>query len=384
MDIYLDNAATTAIIPEVREAVIQAMDSYGNPSSLHQKGVDAERLVTNARDALLRCVGRPRGRIIFTGGGTEANNLAIVGVTKRYRKRGNHLVTTSVEHPSVLETFRYLEQTGWRVTYVAPESDGRVDASAILEAVTAETVLVSVMHVNNETGAVQDVGAIGECLRSHPKTLFHVDGIQAFGKLPDCLGEKAIDLYSVSGHKLGAPKGIGAVILREGLVIDPLIYGGGQEFGLRSGTENSLGIAGLATAAQVAHLAIEESYQHVSELRQRLLDHMSSIPGVTVHNPKHVSPYILSVSFPGIKGEVLVHALESEGVFVSTGSACSSKGGRAKASHVLQAMGCAADEVTGTLRLSLSRLTTAVEVDAASETIQRQVEWLAAMGGKVE
>lgn len=382
MEIYLDNAATTPILPEVREAVIDAMDTFGNPSSLHQKGVDAERLLEAARISMLSCLGRARGRVVFTGGGTEANNLAIVGVTRRYRNRGNHLVTTAIEHPSVLETYRSLERDGWRVTYVAPETDGRVDSAAVLQAVTPETVLVSVMHVNNETGAVQDVAALGEGLKSYPKTLFHVDGIQAFGKLPDCLGDKAIDLYVISGHKLGAPKGIGAVVLREGLVIDPHIYGGGQEFGLRSGTENLLGIAGFARAAEAAYSDIENNYQRALQQREGLMSRFATIRGAVIHNPMNVSPYLLSVSFPGLKGEVLVHALESEGVFVSTGSACSSKGGHAKASHVLQAMGCPPAEVTGTLRFSLARWTTDAELTAAAEAVLRQVEWLYTVGGQ--
>ncbi|MCL6453095.1 MAG: cysteine desulfurase [Alicyclobacillus sp.] len=382
MDVYLDNAATAPILPEVREAVVRSLDIYGNPSSLHAKGVEAERLLSEARRAILTCLGRPRARIVFTGGGTEANNLAIFGVVRRYHNRGRHLVTTRIEHPSVLEAYRALEREGWRVTYVAPQPDGHVRVEDVLDAVTADTVLVSVMHVNNETGAVADVGEIGRRLRDFPKTLFHVDGIQAFGKLPNGLADVPVDLYTISGHKLGAPKGVGALVMREGLEIHPLLYGGGQEYGLRSGTENLLGIVALAESATAAYRDIEHDFAEAHRKRALLVERLQQIPGAVVHAPPVVSPYIVSVSFPGLKGEVLVHALEAEGVYVSTGSACSTKGGHSKASHVLEAMGCAPEMVTGTLRLSFARWTPASALEAAAEVVDRQVRWLYSVARK--
>lgn len=381
MDIYFDNAATTPVLPEVLDTMVNALQVYGNPSSLHGKGVEAERLMTNARTAIMKCAGLKGGRVIFTGGGTEANNLAIFGTLRQYRDRGNHIVTTQIEHPSVLETYRALEREGWRVTYVAPNRDGTVKAEDVIQAVADDTVLVSVMHVNNESGAIQPVAAVARHLKGVHKTLFHVDGIQAFGKIPNCFGDTGIDLYSTSGHKLGAPKGVGALLMRTGVAIGPLLYGGGQEFGLRSGTENIPGIVAFAKAAELAAVDIVENYGRVAAMRERLMHHLREVTGVRIHQPEDSSPYVLSASFPRLRGEVLVHALEMEGLFVSTGSACSTKGGNVKASHVLLAMGCSDEEITGTLRFSLARWNTEEEVERAAVIIKKQVKWLYEVGG---
>ncbi|MCL6627573.1 cysteine desulfurase family protein [Alicyclobacillus shizuokensis] len=376
MELYFDNAATTPLLPHVQDVIKERMATFGNPSSLHRKGVEAEEVVSHARRQVLRMMGAAGGTVVFTGSGTEANNLALLGTARMLSGRGRHVVTTAVEHPSVLEPLRALERQGYEVTYVRPQPDGCVAAEDVLAAVRDDTVLVSVMHVNNETGARMPVEQIGRALADHPKVRFHVDGIQAFGKIPHPVREARADLYTVSGHKLGAPKGIGALYLREGVRVEPVVYGGGQEFGLRSGTENVLGIAAFSAAVAVMSDGIQAAWEHVSALNQQLVAGLREIPGCELHLPQERSPYIVNVSFPGLKGEVLVHALESKGLFVSTGSACSSKGGHAIKSHVLVAMGMSEQAVQGAIRLSLTRWATSEEVARALDVIREQTRWL--------
>lgn len=376
MDIYLDGAATTPLLPEVQQGLIDSFRLYGNPSSLHRKGVESEEAILNARRLVLKCLGATSGKLVFTGCGTEANNLAVFGVIRQYANRGRHLVTTQVEHPSVLEAFKSLERDGWTVTYVKPNPDGSMDAERILEAVTDETILVSMMHVNNETGAILPVGEVGHALRQRPKTLFHVDGIQAFGKILDCVKQSGADLYSVSGHKIGAPKGVGALYIREGLQLAPVLFGGGQEYGLRSGTENVLGITALGQAAAIAQKSLENNWHLMVARSEQFCDTLQEIPNCQVHRSRETSPYIVSASFIGLRGEVLLHALESKGVFVSTGSACSSHGGHVTGSHVLKAMGKSVPEVTGTLRFSFGPWLTHDDIEHSLHVIQDQVAWL--------
>ncbi len=379
-EIYFDTAATTPLLPEVRDALVASFDVFGNPSSLHRKGVQAEAQLKRAREQVRKCLGVSSGTLVFTGGGTEANNLALFGVAKQYRGRGGHMVTTQIEHPSVREAFQALEREGWHVTYVPPAMDGSVSADAVLDAVTDDTVLVSVMHVNNETGAIQPIEDIGRALRERPKVLFHVDGIQAFGKVPNGIRDLDVDLYTMSGHKIGAPKGIGALYLRQGVRIAPLLYGGGQENGLRSGTENVLGIIAFGTAAEVAGRHVEARWQHVKQLSNALVDGLRHLPRCTVHLPRPKSPYIVSASFEGLKGEVLVHALEAKGLYVSTGSACSTRGGHVKASHVLSAMGLSPAQINGTIRFSLGPWHTLDDVNRALTIVESQVRWLVDLG----
>jgi cysteine desulfurase len=376
MEIYFDNAATTPLLPQVQTALQERFATYGNPSSLHRKGVEAEQVLTKARQALRRALGVEGGRIVFTGCGTEGNNLAILGTARKLKNRGQHIVTTAIEHPSVLETCRALERDGWQVTYIKPRPDGMVRAADVLSAVRDDTVLVSVMHVNNETGAWLPVEEIGEALAANPKVRFHVDGVQAFGKLPQPARAARADLYTVSGHKLGAPKGVGALYVRDGVELEPVLYGGGQEFGLRSGTQNVLGIDAFATAVEVLCDDVEGAFAHVEKLTARLLEGLEATPGCSVQRPERSSPYIVNVSFPGLRGEVMVHAFESAGLYVSTGSACSTKGGQSSPSHVLQAMGRNEPEVTGAIRISLTRWHTEADVDAALKVIREQTAWL--------
>lgn len=376
MDIYMDGAATTPLLPQVQQGLVRAFEWYGNPSSLHRKGVTSETAVTEARRSVLKSLGVSSGRLIFTGCGTEANNLAIFGVAKQFSHRGQHIVTSQIEHPSVLESCRALEQEDWRVTYIAPEADGRIQAGKVMEAVTDETVLVTLMHVNNETGAVLPVEEVGEALRAKPKTLFHVDGIQAFGKLTECAKRSNADLYSISGHKIGAPKGVGALYIRNGLQIKPILYGGGQEYGLRSGTENVLGITALGTASELVQSNLDTTWTSLLALCQWFCKGLENIPNCRLQRSESASPFIVSASFVGLRGEVLLHALEAKGVFVSTGSACSSHSGHATGSHVLEAMGKSVQEVTGTIRFSFGPWLSEEDFERALQVIEEQVAWL--------
>jgi cysteine desulfurase len=379
--IYLDNAATTPLLLEVQTAIVDSFPLFGNPSSLHHLGVEAEQLISTARRGVLKCLGGTKGKLLFTGSGTEANNMAIMGVVSRHGQRGKHVVTTKIEHPSVLRVYEYLERRGFSVTYVSPDASGNIAAHQVLDALREDTILVSMMHVNNETGAILPVVEVGQALRTRPKTFFHVDGIQAYGKIPNCARIADADLYSVSGHKVGAPKGIGALYIREGLAIDPLLHGGGQEFGLRSGTENVLGIVALGRATESSMSAADLGYERMELLCQTLRQGLEKIPKCQIQRSSQASPYIVSAAFPGLRGEVLVHALETEGLYASTGSACSSKGGHSKSSHVLAAMGKSDIEITGTLRFSMGRQTSLDEIHRAIEIVQRQTEWLYQLEG---
>lgn len=374
-EIYLDNSATTQPFPEVLEAMTEVLTRcYGNPSSLHRKGLEAEEKVDRARKEIARSLSVKPAEILFASGGTEANNLAIQGAVRRYRNRGIHIITSSVEHSSVLDVMRYLEGEGYRVTYLPVDRSGRVRVSDVEQALTDETLLVSIMYVNNETGAVQPIPEIGRLLEKSPKTLFHVDAVQAYCKIPLRPKEDKIDMLSVSAHKLHGPKGVGALYVREGVDLMPIVYGGGQERGKRSGTENVAGIAGFGAAVRKILPEFDGDRQRMEALRDQLIERIEKTIGwARINTPReHAAPHIVNVSFPGVKGEVLVHALETEGVFVSTGSACSSK--EKIHSHVLKAMGLPEEELDGAIRISLSVGTTADEIEEAAGILARLAE----------
>lgn len=372
--IYLDNSATTRTHPEVVSVMADVMQNvFGNPSSLHGIGARAERLVDQARKLIARQLSCTPGEIFFTSGGTEANNLAIQGAADRWRERGRHLITTMVEHPSVHDAVRWLQQRGWQATFLPVDASGRVSPEELERAITDETVLVSVMHVNNETGAIQPIEEIGRRLKKYPRILFHVDAVQSFGKIPLLPADCRIDLLSASGHKLHGPKGIGFLYIRKGLEISPLLHGGGQEQGIRSGTENVPGIAGLAKAAALAEgkrkLFLEQCRRWKEDFLRRVTD---ALPGVIVNgDPDRDAPYIISLSFPGLKSEVIIHALEKEGVFVSSKSACSSK--KEMPSRVLKAMGRTDEEALGGIRISMGLETSGEDVMRAAEALIRVI-----------
>jgi cysteine desulfurase len=372
--IYLDNSATTSPLPEVVDAVAATLrDHYGNPSSLHGLGLDAQKVVESAREDVARLLGVKAKEIVFTSGGTESINSALWGTAMAHRGRGRHIVTTAIEHPAVLETCRALQQQGFEVTFVAPDPNGVVPLQRIQEAVRDDTILVSVMHVNNETGAVQPVEALGRWLADKPKIVFHVDAVQSFGKMDIPL--EGVDLISVSSHKIHGPKGVGALFVREGLKWSPLLRGGGQEAGRRSGTEPVPAIAGFAAACRWWIRRRAEARERVQALRDVFFRRLQEkVKGYRVNSPEGGAPHIVNLSFPGLKGEVLVHALEARGVYVSTASACSSR--KQVHSHVLRAMGVPDEAAEGSIRFSFSPLNEVSEIEKAVDMLAQVVDEL--------
>ncbi|WP_027364952.1 cysteine desulfurase family protein [Desulfotruncus alcoholivorax] len=374
-EVYLDNSATTRPYPEVVKAVLAAMeDYYGNPSSLHRKGVEAGRAVARAREAVADSLGVEASNIIFTGAGSEAINLAVKGLQPG--RKGKHVITTAVEHPAVLNACGQLRERGMEITVLPVNNVGMVDPEDLTRALREDTYLVSIMHVNNEVGAVQplaDISAVIKEFRGAGRKLFwHVDAVQAYGKLPLRPPELGIDLLSVSAHKVHGPKGVGALYAAPGTPLKPLVAGGGQEWGLRSGTENVPGIAGFGVAAGIIAREARETAPKLFNLKKKLVDGiLAAVPGAVLNGPAcredepGCAPQIANISFPGLRGEVLLHALEGRGVYVSTGSACSSR--KKPGSHVLRAMGLAEQLVEGAVRFSISTLNTAAEIDYAVE-----------------
>lgn len=380
MEAYLDNAATTRIDGEVLALMNRVyQEDFGNPSSRHKKGMEAERHIKTAKEriaATLKC--KPE-EILFTSGGTESNNMALIGTALANRRRGMHIITTSFEHASVYQPLFFLEELGFRVTYLAPAPDGSVSVEALREALSPDTVLVSVMAVNNEVGAVQDVAAFGAAVKDyHPEIVFHVDAIQAYGKYRIYPKRQNIDLLSVSAHKLHGPKGCGFLYVREKTKIKPLLYGGGQQKGMRSGTENVPGIAGTGLAVALACERMEEVQKHCYALKEYFAQGLSALDGVTLHladqrngeafgeeeqkeRLHRLAPHIISVGFAGVRSEVLLHALEERGIYVSSGSACSSN--HPAVSGTLKAIGVEKELLDATVRFSFCKDTTKKELE---------------------
>jgi len=352
----MDHCATTPPYEEVIDTVAQVMRKYyGNPSSLHGMGVQAERLINKAREVIAGALHVKPDEIIFTSGGTESNNLAIKGVARAYRRRGKHIITSMVEHPSVYECCKQLEGEGFRVTFLPVDGKGLVRVDDLVQAISEDTVLVSIMHVNNETGSIQPIERIGRVLREHPRILFHVDAVQSLGKLPVHPAALGIDLLSGSAHKIRGPKGAGFLYCRSGVRLEPLLAGGGQESGRRSGTENVPLIVGMAKAVRMTMERQQQAAEHMYALREALIRNLSSIPQVTVNTAPErdvFAPHIVNVSVPGLKPEVVVHALEQHEIYISTKSACSS--GEDRPSRVLTAMGLEPSCAASSLRISLS------------------------------
>lgn len=372
---YLDNAATTRVSEEAAQAAMRMMrECFGNPSSLHAMGVASARELNVAREAVASLMGCQSECVYFTSGGSESNNLAVFGAANAKARRGREIVTTAAEHSSVACAMKRLEETGWTVTRIKPDSSGNLDPRAVADAVTDQTVLVSMMMVNNETGAVFPAEQAAKLIRAkNPQTLIHCDGVQAFGKLPLRVSRMEIDLMSVSGHKICAPKGSGALYIRRGVRILPLIYGGGQERGLRSGTENLPMITALGTACGALEGQVQEYYQHAAALKTRLLEKLSEIDGICINSPENSSPYLCSLSVPGYRSETMLHFLESRGVYVSSGSACS----KGAASPVLTAMGLPAPVIDSALRVSTIYDTAEAEIDRLVEALKAGIAALA-------
>ena len=328
MEAYFDNAATTKVFDSVKDMVVKAMtEDYGNPSAKHQKGVDAENYIKEARGIIAKTLKAQDKEILFTSGGSESNNMALIGTAQAYRRAGNHIITSSIEHASVYNPLGYLQEQGFEVTYLPVDHKGHISLTELEQAIRPDTILVSVMYVNNEVGAVEPVEEISRVIKKkNPDTLFHVDAIQAYGKFRICPKRQGIDLLSVSGHKIHGPKGVGFLYIGEKVKIKPLIYGGGQQKGLRSGTENVPGVAGMGVAAKEIYTDHQEKMDRLYELKDYMIDRLKELDGVFINSQpgRESAPQIVSASFEGVRSEVLLHGLEERGIYVSSGSACSS------------------------------------------------------------
>ncbi len=379
MEAYLDNSATTRCLEQVRDVVVKTMmEDYGNPSSRHLKGMEAEKYLRDAREKIARTMKVNEKEIFFTSGGTESNNWALIGAAMANRRAGNHIITTTVEHAAVLQPMLYLEEQGFRITWLPVDRYGRVSLSDLEAAVCEDTILASVMYVNNEVGALEPVEEIGRFLKEkHPGVLFHVDAIQAYGKYRILPKKMGIDMLSVSGHKIHGPKGSGFLYVNEKVKIKPLLLGGGQQKGMRSGTDNVPGIAGLGEAAWEAYRDFEEKREHFLRLKEYFMERVSKLEGVVLNSlpGEEGAPHIVSVSFRGVRSEVLLHALEERGIYVSSGSACSSNK-KLPVSTVLKEIGMERDLLDSTLRFSFSRFNTEEELSYCIEVLKELLPML--------
>ena len=372
MEVYFDNSATTRVFDSVRDIVVKAMtEDYGNPSAKHRKGMEAEQYVRRAAAQVAKTLKVKEKEILFTSGGTESNNMALIGTAFANRRAGKHIITTRIEHASVYNPLAFLEEQGFEVTYLKVDGDGHISLEELEQAIRPDTILVSIMYVNNEIGAVEPVEEIGSLIRrKNPNTLFHVDAIQAYGKFVIRPKKEHIDLLSVSAHKIHGPKGVGFLYIDERVKIRPLLYGGGQQRDLRSGTENVPGIAGLGMAAEEIYANHRETLEAITAVKDYMIDRMAGLDGVTVNSKKGNlgAPQIVSASFQGVRSEVLLHALEDKGIYVSSGSACSSN--HPAISGTLKAVGVKKDLLDSTLRFSFGVFNTKEEVDYCIDTLK--------------
>ncbi len=371
--IYLDNSATTRVAPEVSALTMKIMDQeYGNPSSMHMKGVEAENRIKEAKKQIAKTLRVNEKELIFTSCGTEADNLAIIGGALTHKRAGQHLITTKIEHPAVLESMKVLEEMGFGVTYLPVDENGRICLSDLEEAIRPDTILVSIMYVNNEVGSIMPIEEAGKLIKEkNPNTLFHVDAVQGYGKLPIRPSKAKIDLLTASGHKIHGPKGVGFLYVRDGVRLKTLMPGGGQQHGMRSGTENVPGIAGLGLAAEMAYRNLDEDMDRLYALRDYFVTEVEKIDGTQVNGlpGRESAPHVISVSFDGIdRSEVLLHALEDKGIYVSSGSACSTN--HPGISATLSAMGVKKEYLNSTLRFSMSAYTTKEELTETVEALK--------------
>lgn len=374
MEAYFDNGATTKVFPQVKDIMVEVMEEeYGNPSSMHMKGVKAEQYVKEAQEIIARSLKVEPKEIVFTSGGTESNNTALIGSAMANARRGKHIISTRIEHASVYNPLFFLEEQGYEITYLPVNEHGIVDLKALEDAIRPDTILVSVMYVNNEIGARQPIEEIGRIVKAEKKDiLFHVDAIQGYGKYKIYPKRLKIDLLSVSGHKIHGPKGIGFLYIKDKTKIHPLILGGGQQKGMRSGTENVPGIAGLGKAAQLIYEDHEQKMAQICDLKEYFITQIMKLPDVG--NNSGDAPHIASISFLGVRSEVLLHALEEKNVYVSAGSACSSN--KPAISGTLKAIGLTKEYYDSTLRFSFSIFNTKEEVDYAVEVLSELLPML--------
>ncbi len=369
MERYLDNSATTRPYDEVVETVARVMkEQYGNPSSLHRLGIAAEKEIKQAKEAIAATLKATPGEIYFTSGGTESNNLAILGTCAL--SRGRHIISTPLEHPATMNTLAKLQGDGFEVDFIPVDRDGVVSLPAFEDLVRSDTVLVTAMLVNNEIGSVQPISQMAKILKhKNPKAALHVDAVQGYCKVPSVPRELGADLMSISGHKIHGPKGIGVLYVKKGVRLGPLLYGGGQQENLRPGTENVAAIAGLGVAARLCHRRMPEATAEMARLRQRLEEGICNrISNVKVNTPERCAPHILNVSFGGVRSEVVLHSLENEEIYVSSGSACSSH--KKEPSYVLTAIGTDRNMIDGSIRFSLSEFNTQEDIDATLDALE--------------
>lgn len=368
MEAYFDNAATTAVFPEVKDIMIKLMDvDYGNPSSLHMKGVEAERYIKTATAQIAKELKCQEKEVVFTSGGTEANNLAIIGGAIAHRRAGKHIITSEIEHASVSATMDFLAKEGYEISVVGVDSEGKLKLDELKAALRPDTILVSVMYVNNEIGAIQPVEEIGKIIKDYnPSILYHIDAVQAFGKIRFTPKKIGADLLSISGHKIHGPKGSGVLYIKEKTLIRPIIYGGGQQKAMRSGTENVPAIAGMGLAAELMYKNHETKMEYIRGLKKAFIEKVTKLENVFDNSGE--APHIASVSFVGIRSEVMLHALEERGVYVSSGSACSSN--KPHVSNVLKAIGLDSTKLESTLRFSFSEFNTMEQIEYAVKVIE--------------
>lgn len=375
MEVYFDNSATTKPYKEVVEAVANGMtEYYGNPSSLHKMGIKSEKRLNEAREYLASTINATKDEIYFTSGGSEGNNLILKGVLKP----GHHFITTVFEHHSIINTCKYLEDNGVKITYLEIDQNGRVSLEDLEEAICKDTTLISIMHVNNEIGSIQDLESIGKLIKERSsRAKFHVDGVQAYGKLPIDVKKMNIDFLTVAAHKIHGPKGAGFVYMKKGVVLNSLISGGSQEKGVRAGTENLPAIIGLEEAAKITMSNINDNYKKVTEVKEYMINRLNEIDDIRINSSMDgYSPYILNVSFRGVRAEVLLHLLEDSGIYVATGSACTSKTSAAHGSYVIKALGLNNKEIESAIRFSFSAENTKEEVDYTIDTLKKSLMFL--------
>lgn len=372
MEAYFDNSATTRVLDSVKDAVVNAMTvDYGNAAARHMKGVEAERLIKEARAEIAKSLKVQEKEILFTSGGTESNNTALIGAAFANQRAGKHLITTGVEHASIYNTMEFLREQGFEITYLPVDSYGCISLEELSQAVREDTILVSVMYVNNEIGAVEPVEEISKVIKAkNPKTLFHVDAIQAYGKYVIRPKKQGIDLLSVSGHKIHGPKGVGFLYIDEKAKVRPILFGGGQQKGMRSGTENVPGCAGLGAAVREVYREHEAKIEKLYQIRERLIAGLKELPGVTIngHEGRENAPQIVSASFEGVRSEVLLHALEDRGVYVSSGSACSVN--HPGVSGTLKGIGVKKELLDSTIRFSFGLFNEPEEADYCLEVLR--------------
>lgn len=367
MTLYFDNAATTKINDIALEKIIyMSKENFANPSSVHKLGLYAEREITNTRKIISNIINAKEDEIIFTSGATEANNLALIGVSLANKRTGNHIITQKTEHASVFESCKYLEENGFKITYLDNDNYGNIDIEKLKNAITPETILVSLMHVNNETGAKLDLEEIGKSIKQkNDNVLFHTDCVQSLCKFDIDVNKYNIDLLSFSGHKLHAPKGVGGLFIKKGIKIQSRTFGGSQEKKIRSGTENITGIVALGSSIEILYNDMQKNYEYIKCLKDSFIDIQNELEDVVINSSKDSSPYVVNLSFLGVKGEVLVHALEENNIYCSTGSACHKGSG----SEVLKHYGLSSDVCTSGLRVSFCTENTLEEIDILKQNL---------------